>query len=219
MDSLIHNVGSSFNLEKFLIARKLTIQAVKEISNRSFIGMSEIDGNKIINEVLEEMGAQKKWHPNKFRIGKNTTKSFREESDESVVLLEDDLFFIDIGPVWDGHEGDYGETFTVGSHDEYAKACLACKDVFEKTAHEWRNKNLTGIKLYKFANEYAESLGYTLNKAMKGHRLGDFPHHLFYKGGMLETEDTPCDNLWVLEIHLISKDKTFGSFFEDVLRK
>ncbi len=42
-------------------------------------------------------------------------------------------------------------------------------------------------------------MGYKLNNNMKGHRVGDFPHHVFYKGGLNETEEVPCENLWILE--------------------
>ena len=215
----IQDVRECFNLKTFLKARELTISAVKQFREKVFIGMTEDDGHQIIDEILQNMGAEKKWHPNKFRIGKNTIKSFRDESDKRITLSDEDIFFIDIGPVWDNHEGDYGDTYCLGDNKNYIEIADACRDVFSQTASAWKSENLSGEKLYKFAESYAHSLGFNLNKKMESHRVGDFPHHLFYKGGMLEMNEIPCDNLWVLEIHLISKDGQYGSFFEDILKR
>ncbi len=214
----IHDVRESFSLEKFLEARRLTKEAVKVVSQNVFVGMTETDGHKIIDETLEKMGAQKKWHPNKFRIGHNTTKSFRDLSDVNICLAQNDIYFIDIGPVWDNHEGDYGETFVVGENETLNRLREDTKIVFEKTAAAWKEEKLSGRKLYDYARECAQSHGHNLNERMKGHRIGDFPHHLFYKGGMSEIDETPCDNLWILEIHLITKDSLYGGFYEDILR-
>lgn len=215
----IHEVRDRFNLETFLEARKLTIGAVKEIQSRVFTGMTEKDGDEIIDEILKELGITKKWHPNKFRIGRNTTKSFRDQSEEGMTLQEIDIFFVDIGPVWSDHEGDYGETFIVGDSDKYLDISNACKKVFEKTERKWREEDLSGAELYRFAKIYADELGYELNDRMKGHRIGDFPHHLCYRGGLSDINETPSDHLWVLEIHLVSRDNKYGAFFEDILRK
>ena len=52
---------------------------------------------------------------------------------------------------------------------------------------------------------------------MKGHRIGDFPHHIHYRGGLCETEKVPLDNLWILEIHIISQCGSYGAFYEDII--
>ena len=46
----------------------------------------------------------------------------QERSDGDQRLAEDDIFFVDRGVVWDGHEGDAGATFTDGN-DAEMKAC------------------------------------------------------------------------------------------------
>lgn len=215
----IHDVREHFSLDKFLNARELTKKVVHQVQKRCFVGMSEKDGHEIIDDILNEYQCDKKWHPNKFRIGINTTKTFRAPSEEGIKLKENDLYFVDIGPVFDGHEGDYGETFVVGEDDSYLAISEASKKVFQSTRKVWLEESLTGEALYNFAKVEAQTLGYELNDRMKGHRVGDFPHHLFYKGGMIETQETPADNLWVLEIHLISKCGTYGAFYEDILSK
>lgn len=219
MSSKIQSAGDNFSEEKFFEARRKTKEAVEKISKMVEVGCTEDYGNSLIDAVLNSLGTKKKWHPNKFRIGVNTTKSFRDKSEENITLKENDIYFIDIGPVFDGHEGDYGETFVVGEDKEYQKIIEASKLVFEQTADIWRNENKNGIELYEFAEEAATDLGYRLNNRMKGHRVGDFPHHVFYKGGLSETEEVPCDNLWILEIHLVSECDTYGAFYEDILKR
>ena len=216
--SQIHSVSEKFCLDKFFKARLLTKEAVSRVKSRVEIGMSEKDGLNLIDEVLNQMGAQKKWHPNKFRIGGNTIKSFRDKSNEGIVLQENDLFFLDIGPVWEDHEGDYGETFVSGNNKEYEQIIKACHSIFEETAKQWRENRKSGIELYQFAKNYTQSLGYKFNDRMNGHRIGDFPHHLFYKGPMIDLEETPCDKLWVLEIHILDKESRYGAFYEDILQ-
>ena len=53
--------------------------------------------------------------------------------------------------------------------------------------------------------------------SMNGHRLGDFPHALHYKGKLSDFSEAPFPNLWVLEIHLIDEKINRGAFFEDIL--
>ena len=75
----IEGVGPHFDFEKYQQARRKTISVVKEVSSNVFLGMSEEEGAKLVEETLKKYGAEKKWHPTKFRIGKNTTKSFKEK--------------------------------------------------------------------------------------------------------------------------------------------
>lgn len=213
----IQDVGCSFDIDKYLNARKLTIEAVKEVSALVCVGMTEDDGQKLIDEALARKGVEKKWHPTKFRIGKNTVKSFREKSDEGVTLKEDDLFFIDIGPVFDGHEGDYGETFVTSNNPEYLKIKKASEDVFHTTANKCRDEGLTGVELYEFAQSYARDLGYELNLKMSGHRLADFPHAVYFRGSLGSSDIKPKKNLWILEIHIRHPENEYGAFFEDLI--
>ena len=64
------------------------------------------------------------WHDVYVRFGSNTLKTFGAESDPGIVLKENDIFFIDIGPVWGETEGDGGDTFVVGT-DAGMEQCAA----------------------------------------------------------------------------------------------
>ena len=165
------------------------------------------------------MGAEKKWHPHKFRIGKNTTKAFRELSDLKVKLQENDIFFIDIGPVFEGYEGDFGKTFTLGTNLNYQKISHDIKTIFDQTNEYWNNEKPTGSELYIYLEKLANKFGYILNTAMNGHRLSDFPHAVYHRGKLQDFEQKPVPNLWVLEVLIKDSSEEFGAFYEDIIKK
>lgn len=217
--TIIQNVSEVFSLETFLNVRNLTMKMTREIASQVFVGMTEEQGHELIEKTFVKYQVQKKWHPSKFRIGINTTKSFKDISEPSIFLNESDIFFIDIGPVLDNHEGDFGETFVLGENEIYKKLKEASHDVFRQTKKAWKELGLNGIELYDFAKQAALNLGYELNERMSGHRVGDFPHHVFFRGGLNSVEEIPIENIWVLEIHLIDIKNNIGAFFEDILMK
>ncbi len=218
MSENIQGTGEAFNLDTFLKARTLSKQAVRECAEKMEIGMSELDGINLVESILKDKGMERTWHPTKFRIGKNTLKSFSEKSDETIRLGENDIFFMDIGPVFEGHEGDYGETFTTGSDPLLEDTKKAAREVFWQTQSCWREEGISGKDLYLQAQQIAKNHGYELNLKMDGHRLGDFPHGLFFKGSLANVDEVPVENLWVLEVLIRHPEKEFGAFYEDIIR-
>jgi methionine aminopeptidase len=212
----VQDFGENFSLKKLIAARNVARQMTYELSSLFRPGMTEEDAHQLYKDLCTRYPVQKQWHPAKLRFGPNTTCDFRDVSVPHV-LQEEDIFFIDIGPVIDGHEADYGEPFTVGNIYEHKKICETSKKVFHEVAAHWKNERCSGEKLYKFAQGRAEHYGYTLSMGSDGHRIGDFPHHIHFKGGMPEIKDGIVPNAWILEIHLFARDKTFGAFYEDIL--
>lgn len=212
-------VGDQFSDHKFQQARIKTIRAVESAAAQAFVGMTEQDGHALLDNCLQLEGVERLWHPHKFRIGSNTMKSFREASDSDVTLQPHDLFFIDIGPVFHGHEGDYGQTFSLDLLPEDQDIFLAAKNVFKTCEKYFKESGRNGIELYNYADEQAGSLGFELNRKMYGHRLGDFPHALHCKEPLGKQEHRVSFGLWVLEIHIVDPKRNKGSFFEDLILK
>lgn len=209
-------LGEKFNLEKYLQARELTIKTINFCQNLIHPGMNEAEGISIVHNELKKVNVNKFWHPTKFRIGKNTTKKFSEQS-EQVILEKEDIYFIDVGPILFDHEADFGQTFVLENNPQYLHLQKSAQLVFQKTANAFLEHKLNGKDLYRFAEEVARELNLEINLDMNGHRLGDFPHALFYKGSLSEFEKIPDKHLWVLEIHLIDHKIGRGAFFEDLL--
>ncbi len=180
-------------------------------------GISEAQAKLAAAEVFQALGVQRVWHPVLIRIGANTTKTYRQCSDPSVRLGENDSYFIDLGLVFDGHEGDVGDTFVVGHAPERQACADVARALFHEVAQIWREHGLSGQALYAFAGERAAAMRWRLNHAIKGHRLSDFPHAV-HKGGDLGALDaTPASGLWILEIQLAHPGESFGVFYEDLL--
>ena len=212
----IQSFGENFELTNLFLARDVARDLTYELASLIRPGMTEEDANKLYKELCQKYPVEKQWHPPKLRFGPNTICNFRDTS-LPYVLKDEDLFFIDIGPVIAGHEADYGETFFLGDHFEYKRICHAQKDVFNKVTEHWKKYRQTGLPLYEFAKQEAKKLGYILNDGQQGHRIGDFPHHVHFRGSLTECLENVIPDAWILEIHLWEPQKKFGAFFEDIL--
>ncbi|MBT7609679.1 MAG: aminopeptidase P family protein [Bacteriovoracaceae bacterium] len=213
----MHSVGEKFNLDTYIKTRQLTREAVESAALLIVPGTNQAEGQKIIKTELEKRGMTERWHPTKLRIGPDTLKTFSQKADQLIRLQENDLFFIDVGPIFEQHEGDYGQTYTVGSNSQFEELAAAARDIFIEVQGHWRAAGISGIELYKIAAHEAAKRGLELNTKMDGHRLGDFPHGLFHKGSLIDCSETPIQNVWVLEILLKDPKQNLGSFFEDIL--
>jgi len=178
--------------------------------------MREAEAEAIAAEVFDSLGFERIWHPTHIRFGRNTLKLYKEASEPDVVLGEDDLYFIDIGPVWAGHEGDYGDTFVVGSDRDMHAIAEAARVLFLRVAERWR-RGESGRALYAYAESAAQEMGYVLNLGAPGHRLGDFPHAVHRACKLAAAEFHPAPGLWVLEIQLRHPTRPIGAFYEDLL--
>jgi methionyl aminopeptidase len=179
--------------------------------------MPEDTGRTLAATVLRDAGLRKGWHKILVRFGQNTIKNFEDPSTPGVVLGDDDIFFLDIGPIYEGCEGDAGDTFAVGDDPEMAKAAGDVKSIWNATRQCWLADGLTGMALYRFAEETAQELGWQLNLELTGHRLSEFPHDAHYDGTLDTVDFRPSDLRWMLEIQIRHPRRDFGAFFEDLL--
>ncbi|AGH95365.1 M24 family metallopeptidase [Pseudobdellovibrio exovorus] len=215
--------GDKFNLATYLEARRVCHEVTHRIASLSSAGMNELDGQALVKEEFKKVGVSKFWHPTKFRIGSDTTKSFRDLADTSLTLNDGDIFFIDVGPIFEDHEADFGRTFSFSSsdsntaHNPHQPIIGSCEQIWKDVATKWKTEQLSGQELYQFASTCAEEHHCQLNPKMAGHRLGDFPHALFSKEGLSSMNICPTENLWVLEIHIIHPQSQRGAFYEDIL--
>ncbi|MGH8157704.1 MAG: M24 family metallopeptidase [Rhodanobacter sp.] len=210
-------VGQRFDPALMQHARERTWAALHGIRERMQPGISEDEAKLEATEVFRELGFERLWHPVLIRIGANTTKTYRQRSDPGVRLGENDSYFIDLGLVFDGHEGDVGDTFVVGHAPERQACADAARTLFHEVADVWRAQGLSGQALYAFAAERADAMGWRINHAIKGHRVGDFPHAVHKAGDLGDLEMSPSDGLWILEIQIAHPTEPFGAFYEDML--
>lgn len=210
-------VGRRYDRAMMLEARRRTRAAMAEIASQIGPGMAEEAAFELTRQVLRDNGLLRGWHAIHVRFGSNTLKNFGEPSDPGVVLGADDIFFIDIGPVWRDWEADAGDTWVVGGDAEMLRIGRDVRDVFTEVQRHWREHRLTGEALYRQAVAEAEDRGWRLNLDMSGHRLADFPHAALHKGALAEATFTPSPDLWMLEIQIRHPTRPFSAFYEDLL--
>jgi Xaa-Pro aminopeptidase len=215
--SPLEATGERFSVQPFLEMRQRTRRAVLDIAARVKVGMVEEDAREMARELLSERDMRKGWHHIIVRFGPNTTKDFMEPSDKGVVLNSDDIFFVDIGPVYGDQEGDGGDTFVFGSDADHHRAKADVKVIWNDVRDKWFRDRLTGRELYDYAERKAADKGWRLNRDLSGHRLSEFPHSVHYDGAMAAVDFRPSPLLWVLEIAIIHPERKFGAFYEDLL--
>ena len=211
-------VGVAYAPERMFSVRELTRGAIGRIAARVRPGMVEEGAVEMAHDILAELGMFRGWHDVYVRFGPNTTKTFGEASDPCVVLGEDDIFLIDIGPVFEKWEGDGGDTFTTGADPDKARCAADARAIFHAVRKKWEGEGAAGKALYDFAIEEARRRGWELNMDLSGHRISEFPHEAHYPGPLADVEFTPTAGpLWVLEIHIRHPTEKYGAFFEDML--
>ncbi|QEK92649.1 NAD(P)H dependent flavin oxidoreductase family protein [Achromobacter insolitus] len=209
-------ISPRYTLAGILDARRRSMRAVEEIAGLIRPGMTTREAIAIADEHLRRMGASHNWHPTYVRFGPDTQSPPIQRTDYDRKLLEQDLFVLDIGPVWDGYEGDYGDTFVLGADEDRRRCAEAARSVFKRTRQAWL-EGLTGTALYDRATEYAREHGCELVREIPGHRVSDFPHALYGRHLLAQADFVPADGIWVLEIQVRDARRPLGAFYEDVL--
>ncbi|WP_067680584.1 M24 family metallopeptidase [Nocardia miyunensis] len=193
-------------------------------------GATESAVSDAVRDLAAEMfGTSRFWHKRIVRSGINTLEPYRENPPDRVIG-EDDICFLDFGPVFAEWEADFGRTYVLG--DDPAKLSLRdaleplwnwCREYFET------RPDITGEQLYAAVIEQAEKRGWKFTAAIAGHLVGEFPHKqisgtditCYVAPGSttpmrrLDPTGKPCH--WILEIHLIDPERNIGGFFEQLL--
>jgi NAD(P)H-flavin reductase/ferredoxin len=212
----LEKVGPRYSLDGMLAAREQSVRAVAAIASQLHVGMTTAQALEMAAQTLQAMGASHTWHPTYIRFGDDTVRTPRQGIDPDRVLRTTDIVVVDVGPVWDGYEGDYGDTFVFGQHELHHACVKALHAVFDETRLAW-GRGLTGRELYDFAERSAQAKGWQLERNLAGHRVADFPHVLYGQDKLAEVEIVPSEVVWVLEIQLCHPTEPIGAFFEDIL--
>ena len=81
-----------------------------------------VSAGKLESELTEEIhalaqsrfGVRRHWHKRIARAGPNTLLTYYDESIDRRIT-DDDIVYLDFGPVFDAWEADFGRTFVVGA--------------------------------------------------------------------------------------------------------
>jgi Xaa-Pro dipeptidase len=203
----------------------------QEIEARQLVkaGKTEKQINTAIFLLADELLQIKKyWHKRIVRAGENTLHPYNENPPD-LVVKEDDILFIDFGPILEEWEADYGRTYVIGN-DSYKKQLARDSEKLWHIANEYfiDNPAITGAQLYEYCKALAVSYGWEFGGPIAGHLIGQFPHesletevktnyiHLENHIPMNRTDSNGKKRHWIIEIHLIDASKKIGAFFEQL---
>ncbi|OBI26971.1 M24 family metallopeptidase [Mycobacterium sp. E2238] len=219
-------------VERLLDAQEKAARLFDEIERRAMIrpGVSEKRLSEEINQLAAEMlGVTRHWHRRIVRAGENTLQPFSERPPDRVVA-DDDIVFLDLGPIFAEWEADFGRTFVLGDdphktavRDALPRVWRAGREYFDARA------DVTGAELYDFVVGLAHAEGFEFASAIAGHLVGEFPHKKIAGPGvqwyimpgsnkpMRRTDPAGRACHWILEIHLADRARGFGGFYEQLL--
>lgn len=193
-------------------------------------GITESRLNEDIYALAKEMfGITTYWHKRIVRAGANTLLPYAENPLD-LTLGKDDILFLDLGPVFEAWEADFGRTFVLGSdprkhklRDDVGRAFTAGKQYFKD------HPQIISSELYRYAQSLAARFGWEFGGPIAGHLIGQFPHEKI-SGDKVTLYVHPDSHLpmysldengqrrhWILEIHFIDREHQIGGFYEELL--
>ncbi|MFA6469158.1 MAG: M24 family metallopeptidase [Bacteroidota bacterium] len=219
--------------QRLLDAQKKAEHLFREIELRGLIVPEKSE--KILNNEVYELafqlyGIRKYWHKRIVRTGMNTLLPYKENP-PNLIIQSDDILFFDFGPVFEDWEADFGRTFVLGNDLQKKKL----KEDIESAWYEGKKyfiaagESLTGAQFYHYISSLAPKFGWKFGNIHCGHLIGNFPHE-YILGDEVHNYLHPNNHItlsekdiqgnprdWILEIHFINNEQTFGGFFEQLL--
>jgi Xaa-Pro aminopeptidase len=203
-----------------------------EIDARGLIraGITESKLNDEIYALARELyGIETYWHKRIVRAGRNTLMPYAENPPDLAVGA-DDILFLDLGPVFEKWEADFGRTFVLGSDPVKRKLQMDVGQAFaygKRYFHE--QPNITGSELFSYALSLAAKFGWEFGGTIAGHLIGEFPHekiaddkvtlyvHPDSHLPMRRLDEKGQQRHWILEIHFVDRVRQIGGFYEELL--
>jgi Xaa-Pro dipeptidase len=214
------------------IAQSKAEQLFREIEQRGLIrpDLSESRLNEDIYKLAKEMyGITTYWHKRIVRAGSNTLAPYAENPPD-LKIGKDDILFLDLGPVFEDWEADFGRTFVLGSdplklklRDDVGRAFAEGKRYFHQTP------DITASQLFRYAVTLANKSGWEFGGRIAGHLIGQFPHERIAEDKvtlyvhpeshlpMRSLNEKGHERHWILEIHFVDREREIGGFFEELL--
>jgi methionine aminopeptidase len=219
--------------EKLRYAQDISIQLFNAIEEKNLIvaGKTEEQLNAEVCCLAEVgFGISQHWHKKIVRSGENTLAIY-PDNPPNRLIDEDDILFVDLGPIVGGYEADIGRTYVVGSNPRKLKL----KNDVEKAWYEiqrWYGQRdcLSAAALFHYAAGKAREFGWEFGGAIAGHIVGKYPHEQPADPKSLELDVHPDNHHdmflrdangdqrhWILELQFVDPGDKIGGYFEQLL--
>jgi Xaa-Pro dipeptidase len=203
-----------------------------EVETRGLIrsGITESQLNEDIYALAKEMyGITTYWHKRIVRAGKNTLLPYAENPPD-LTIGEDDILFLDLGPVFEDWEADFGRTFVIGSDATKLKLRNDVEQAFAEGKQYFHEMpEILSSEFFAYAQSLATKFGWEFGGPIAGHLIGQFPHeriagdkvtlyvHPESHLSMRSPDENGQKRHWILEIHFVDRERQIGGFFEELL--
>lgn len=214
-----------------LDAQNKAVQLFEEIG-RDLVrpGISEKQLSDDIWRLGEKRhGVKTHWHKRVVRSGPNTLMPYAENPPDRVIQ-DDDIVFVDLGPVFEAWEADFGRTYVLGDDPGKKQIRDDLEPVWNAVKLRYKaNPDMTGGELYAIACDLAREAGWEFGGSIAGHLVGSFPHEripndkitlYITKGNDLSMSRLDAHGHkrhWILEVHLVDRPRQIGGFYEQLL--
>lgn len=224
-------------LASLIAAEERALHMLAAIEASGFIAPgrreSEVDAD-IEALAARDFGVARHWHKRLVRAGLNTLCVFADMPPERVIG-DNDTVYLDLGPVFEASdeqwEADIGQTYALGPDPARQALVAALPQVFEEIrAHANANPDIVCADLFAFAVARAEARGYLFGGKIAGHIVGEFPHARWpiekdhqriapaNPTRLSDPDHEGRPRYWIIEVHLVAPDHSFGGFYERLLR-
>jgi Xaa-Pro aminopeptidase len=211
-------------------ARALQLFTAIEAAGLVHSGVSEREVEDAIKQLaLEKFGVTTHWHRRIVRSGPNSITTAGDHPPVRMIE-DDDIVYLDLGPVFEGWEADIGKSYALGNDPRKNALVAELPRQFEIVQQHFRaNPGITGAALYDFAVQSAQDAGWQFGGVIAGHIVSEFAHAQIPGPKDLtriypdnpEPMSNPDGNgnprHWIGEIHLVERDGSFGGFYERLL--
>ncbi len=193
-------------------------------------GILESELNEAIADLARERyGVKRHWHRRVVRSGPNTLLTYYDRPPDRRIA-EDDVVYLDFGPLFASWEADFGRTYVLGTDARKHQLVADITAAFRRGKELYlATPDLTTGALYDFVVAEAGRAGWEFGAPTAGHLVGHFPHEtspgqdrrFSIKHGnevRLREPDAHGDpRHWILEIHFVDRARGYGGFLEELL--
>lgn len=217
---------------RLLDAQDKAARLFAEINQRQLVRAGV--GERVLSDEIRDLangmfGKTRHWHKRIVRSGENTLETARDNPPDRVIG-DDDIVFLDFGPLFEEWEADFGRTYVLGEdpvklaiRDDLPTIWEAGRDYFNT------HPDITGEELFHHVASVSREHGWVFGGHIAGHLVGEFPHEKI-DGAEIDSYVAPGSQLpmrrkdrsgrvchWILEVHLVDEQRRFGGFHEELL--
>jgi hypothetical protein len=155
--------------------------------------------------------------------------TYHDEADD-LPIHDDDVVYLDFGPVFNAWEADFGRTYVVGADAVKHRLVADIGTAFQRGKRLYEETpGLTAGELYDFVVDLAHGSGWDFGAATAGHLIGHFPHERAPANAqrfsirhandlsLREPDAQGNPRHWILEIHFVDRARQIGGFCEELL--